>query len=111
MNLDKWRSQLRKGLLEYGLLGLIRSQKSLYGLEIIEALNREGIPITEGTMYPLLNRLTREKVLKSKWYTENVSGHPRKYYELSATGEKMFESMDVEWTEMITSIKNLINPS
>lgn len=100
MDLEKWKSQLRKGIIEYGLLNFIQAKKSVYGLEIIEGLASHGLVISEGTLYPMLNRLTKEKVLIPKWQTENVSGHPRKYYQLTAKGQKILLSMDEQWKDL-----------
>lgn len=100
MDLEKWQSQLRKGTIEYGLLQLVASRKSVYGLEIIEGLSNHGLVISEGTLYPILNRLTKEKVLAPKWQTENVSGHPRKYYQLTSLGKKILNDMDEQWQQL-----------
>lgn len=107
MDLEKWKSQVRKGMLEYGLLHLVKTKGSLYGLEMIETLAQDGLEITEGTLYPLLNRLTKERILKPKWEMQNISGHPRKYYQLSAQGEKLLQMMDSEWKKISESIKDL----
>ena len=96
--LDKWRSQSRKGFLELCLLSLIRRQGSAYGLDIQETMRAAGIEIGEGTLYPLLTRLSRENSLTARWETPN-EGHPRKYYALSPEGERMEEAMRNEWIE------------
>jgi len=107
MDIDKWKSQLRKGLVEFALLQLIRKRGRLYGLEIIEGLNSVGLTLTEGTLYPLLSRLAKEELLKPQWETENVSGHPRKYYSISSKGKKVIENMDHHWSETVESIHSL----
>lgn len=100
MDIEKWKSQLRKGLIEFALMNFISQKKRVYGLEIIEGLAGHGILITEGTLYPLLSRLTKEQVLAPKWETENVSGHPRKYYEVTETGKKVLKLMNEHWIEI-----------
>ncbi|MCP5464757.1 MAG: helix-turn-helix transcriptional regulator [Deltaproteobacteria bacterium] len=101
MDIEKWKLQSRKGLIELLLLNLINQKKSIYGLEIIEFLAEAGLDLSEGTLYPLLTRLTKEGTLKPKWVTENTSGHPRKYYELTAAGKNALHSMNDHWQQMI----------
>jgi len=107
MEVSKWKSQVRKGLIEYGLLNLIQDQKKVYGLQIIEALKADGLTISEGTLYPLMSRLVREKVLDAYWETKNLSGHPRKYYKLTTQGRNMLKIMNDEWDQLVNSISSL----
>lgn len=107
MDLDKWQSQLRKGVIEYGLLLFIRAHKKAYGLEIIDGLTQHGLVISEGTLYPLLSRLTREELLTPKWETENTSGHPRKYYILSSQGQKVLDKMREQWENLSLTFSSL----
>ena len=107
MDLEKWQSQLRKGVIEYGILLFIRAHKRAYGLEIIEGLASHGLLITEGTLYPLLSRLTREDLLAPKWETENLSGHPRKYYELTKRGQKVVDIMSEQWGNLSRTFTSL----
>ncbi len=97
MDISKWKSQLRKGLLEFGLLHLVDAKKRVYGLEIISALEQAGLPLTEGTLYPLLSRLHKESLLHAEWETPGSTGHPRKYYSLTTHGRLVLEAMDLEW--------------
>ncbi len=97
MDVSKWKSQLRKGLLEYGLLHLVEAKKRVYGLEIICGLEQAGLPLTEGTLYPLLSRLHKENLLQAEWETPGNTGHPRKYYSLTAHGRRVLRTMDMEW--------------
>lgn len=107
MELSKWIAQTRKGTLELGILVLLRNRQR-YGLEILEILEkRSGLFVTEGTLYPLMNRLKREGLLVSEW-VESESGHPRKYYSLSKEGKKFVEQMIDYWKEFSTTLSRLI---
>lgn len=106
MDVGKWKLQLRKGLLEYALLHLIRRRRRVYGLEMIEALTDAGLEMTEGTLYPLLSRLYKEKLLTAEWDTKSVSGHPRKYYLLSAHGSRVLDAMDAEWSTIANTMRD-----
>ena len=52
-------TQFKKGVLELCVLSLI-SKKDCYGYEIVDLISR-GIELSEGTIYPLLRRLTKEE--------------------------------------------------
>ena len=67
MNLDKWKSQIVRGTLEYCIL-LMLNKKVYYGYEILQELSKYPmIASTESTVYPLLRRLQKENYLQSTW--------------------------------------------
>jgi PadR family transcriptional regulator PadR len=107
MELSKWIAQTRKGTLELGILVLLRNKKR-YGLEILDILEKDsGLVVTEGTLYPLMNRLKREGLVISEW-VESESGHPRKYYALSKEGKKLVEQMIEYWGKFSKTLSKLI---
>ncbi len=97
--LDNWRAQLRKGALELvALAALAKGER--YGLAVVEDLRRAlGEEISEGTVYPLLNRLKQNGWLRSRW-EESEGGHPRKYYSLTVEGARQLGQMLAEWEEL-----------
>ena len=107
--LDNWRIQVKKGYLELCLLILIRANKRMYGLELLEKLSGLDLPVKEGTLYPLLNRLTDEGLLQSSWETENVKGHPRKFYSLTKKGLQSLNEMESEFDKMIGLVNEIQN--
>lgn len=100
-DIQNWRTQIRKGYLELCILLLIQRHSRLYGFDLLEKLKGIDLDLKEGTLYPLLNRMTVDKVLRSVWETENVKGHPRKFYSLTKEGEKFLEGMKQEFGRMI----------
>jgi PadR family transcriptional regulator PadR len=105
--LDNWKTQLRKGYLELCLLLIVRSEGKIYGLELIERLAAAELPTKEGTLYPILNRLTVDGILSSYWETQNVKGHPRKFYSLTKEGAKTLSQMEDEFEGMTAIFKAL----
>lgn len=105
--LDNWKIQVKKGYLELCLLILIRANKRMYGLELLEKLYELELQIKEGTLYPLLNRLTDEGLLQSLWETENVKGHPRKFYSLTKKGIQSLSEMETEFDKMIGLVSEI----
>lgn len=106
-SIEKWNTQIRKGYLELCILALVQAKGRIYGFEMIEVLTQENLPIKEGTLYPLLNRMTLDKSLNASWDTQNLKGHPRKYYSISSDGEKALNEMRLEFTRMHTVLKRL----
>lgn len=110
MNLTNWRSQIRKGLIEFCLLSIIDDKGQAYGLEMLEGLGKANLTISEGTLYPLLSRLVRDKILLPKWVTPET-GNPRKYYCLSDLGQKTFIEMKKEWKTITEAVDRLTETS
>ena len=100
LNLDNWKAQIRRGYLELNILMIIKLKERIYGFDLIEELKKYDLPIKEGTLYPLLNRMTTEGMLSSVWETENTSGHPRKFYSLTQKGVKILNMMQEEYDKM-----------
>jgi PadR family transcriptional regulator PadR len=99
--LDNWTTQLRKGMLELGVLNAIKGT-SLYGYDIMRKLRDiEGLVISEGTIYPILSRLKREGFVRTT-LKESTEGPARKYYELTPKGEKILSQMNDYWTDIKT---------
>lgn len=79
-----------------------------YGFEIVNLLSGyEGLVISEGTIYPLLSRLNREKLVETEW-RESESGPPRKYYDLTAAGRVRLFSFRDEWLTFRAAVDSVI---
>lgn len=104
---EKWEVQLRKGSLELAILASLW-QGRLYGLEILRHLETHSeLIVVEGTAYPLLNRLRSLGLVESEW-VESDSGHPRKYYKLTASGRQRALEMSRIWTRFSASMNGLL---
>jgi PadR family transcriptional regulator PadR len=107
IDIENWKAQIRKGYLDLCLLLIVSTRKRVYGLEILDILKDElKLPVKEGTLYPLLHRLSSDGLLSAKWETENnSSGHPRKFYIITPLGEDTVKSMQSEF-EKLSQIYN-----
>ena len=86
MSSDTWQEQLRRGALDLAIL-LAVSVRARYGLSIVQHLDAfTDLIVTEGTIYPILGRLTREGLLDAYW-VDDEAPHARKYYRLTRAGE------------------------
>ncbi len=104
---ENWKVQLRKGYLELCVLALIRREGRLYGLDLIDRLASAKLEVKEGTLYPILNRMTLDKLLKATWETEGARGHPRKFYSLTKAGEELLLRMSGEYQSLGKVLKSL----
>jgi len=106
---DKWEVQLRKGCLELAILAALSGGK-LYGLEILRRLESDSeLIVSEGTLYPLLNRLKTLGLVRSEW-VESDAGHPRKYYALTPAGKVRAMEMKAIWERFSSSMDKLLAP-
>src|SRR5262245_43261878 len=104
---DGWNEQLRRGALDFALL-LAVSAEPQYGLAIIQYLEgRTDLVVTEGTVYPILGRLTRDGYLHA-WWVDDEAAHPRKYYRLTPAGAARLAMMTTEWSALSARISQLI---
>lgn len=101
------KSQMRKGLLEYCVLLLLRRETS-YASDIITDLKEARLIVVEGTLYPLLSRLKRDGLLSYEW-RESTQGPPRKYYLLTEAGLLFLEELEKAWDDISESIQQLRN--
>jgi PadR family transcriptional regulator PadR len=107
MGLENWQEQLRRGGLELAILLSLRAAPR-YGLDAIRYLEAEtDLVVTEGTVYPILARLTRDGVLAAEWVTDEGS-HPRKYYRLTPAGRDVLREMLAHWDAFTGKIGRLV---
>ncbi len=96
---------MRKGMLEYCIMLLLR-QRPCYANDIILQLKAADMIVVEGTLYPLLNRLLKDRLLKYEWQ-ESAQGPPRKYYALTMDGEEALEQLNKNWNELSNTVNML----
>lgn len=104
-NVENSKSQMRKGMLEYCVMLLLRHQP-LYAADIITRLKNANMIVVEGTLYPLLNRLKKDALLKYEWQ-ESTQGPPRKYYALTDEGLYLLQQLDASWQELSLTVRIL----
>lgn len=102
MNIENTRAQMRKGILEFCILSLLKNQ-DLYTSEILEQLKDAKLLVVEGTVYPLLTRLKNDELLSYRW-EESTSGPPRKYYTLTDKGNQFLEGLTQTWHELAEAV-------
>ena len=96
---------MRKGMLEYCILLLLK-QQAAYANDIILRLRDAEMIVMEGTLYPLLTRLKNDGLLAYEWQ-ESTQGPPRKYYKLTTDGEEALTQLNVSWEEISRTVNFL----
>ncbi len=109
MSLVNTQAQMRKGILEFCILSILKQQEA-YPSEIIEILRESKLIVVEGTLYPLLTRLKNEELLSYRW-EESSAGPPRKYYALTKIGIAFLEELEETWEELQKAVNTITKNS
>jgi PadR family transcriptional regulator, regulatory protein PadR len=105
MNIENTQSQMRKGILEFCILSIIRRGEA-YPSDIVEEMRGANLQILEGTLYPLLTRLKNADMLTYRWVESN-SGPPRKYFSLTEKGLQFYRELEATWNELANAVNTL----
>lgn len=97
--------QFKKGVLELCVLSIL-AKKDCYGYELVNDISK-NITISEGTIYPLLRRLTKEGLFTT-YLQESQEGPPRKYYQLTELGQKAKEDLSNEWFSFVEGVNRIV---
>jgi PadR family transcriptional regulator, regulatory protein PadR len=109
MNIENTQSQMRKGILEFCILSVIRRGEA-YPSDIVDEMRAANLQILEGTLYPLLTRLKNADMLTYRWVESN-SGPPRKYFSLTEKGNAFYQELEATWRELANGVKALTSKS
>lgn len=105
-NVSKITTQMRKGILEYVILAIIKKWDA-YASDILDCLKTNKLIVVEWTLYPLLSRLKSDWLISYFW-VESKSWPPRKYYKLTNSWQEIFQIMDSSWHNLSNSVNNII---
>ncbi|MSR60644.1 MAG: PadR family transcriptional regulator [Planctomycetaceae bacterium] len=104
-------SRLLWGTVEMLILEVI-SHGPTYGYEIAQTVcgrSKGYFELKEGSLYPALHRLERQKYLSSLW--REIEGRRRKYYRVTAAGEKALAARKQEWKSFATGVQGVLGPA
>ncbi|RDW17188.1 PadR family transcriptional regulator [Oceanobacillus arenosus] len=101
------RSQLFKGILKGCILSIIKMQPT-YGYELSMKLQEFGLPdVSEGSIYPILLRLQREKLIIGEM-RKSDTGPNRKYYQLTEAGQMQLAEFIHHWDLLKQPVDKII---
>ena len=98
-------TQFRKGVIEMCVLALIE-RKDMYGYEIVQSI-AYYTEINEGTVYPILRRLTQEEYFVT-YLKENTVGPARKYYHMTEKGKGYLGSLKADWDDFSKMVNEIL---
>jgi PadR family transcriptional regulator, regulatory protein PadR len=101
-------TELRRGVLEYCVLAVVRDDES-YAFDIVRRLASAGELVTsEGTIYPLLSRLRRDRLVTTTW-RESDAGPPRRYYRITDDGRQALDGFALDWTRFRRAVDAILS--
>ena len=100
---ENLRLELRRGSLILAVLGALRIER--YGYTLRKTLADAGMPVDEGTLYPLLRRLETQGLLESEWREEDK--RKKRFYRLSPAGTDIFARLMDEWLQIGQAVSDL----
>ena len=104
---EAWATQLRKGVLELAVLGLLAGEPR-YGSQLVDELAAQpDLAITAGTVYPLLARLSKTGLVSSSWQVSPV-GPPRKYYTLTDSGRRALARLTDTFRSVTATVNQIL---
>nr|WP_216661502.1 PadR family transcriptional regulator [Enterococcus gallinarum] len=100
-------TQLLKGVLDGCVLQII-SKKEIYGYELVQELRRFGFDtIVGGTVYPLLQKLEKQHLIKSE-LKKSPDGPDRKYFSLTEAGEEYLVNFKQHWESLVNKVAGIM---
>jgi len=101
-------SQILKGVLSLALMRLLAERES-YGYELVAQLHELGLSeIQEGSVYPALGRLERDKHVTSRLVASS-NGPARKYYRLSRSGYGDMARAEAAWGSLVRALQPMLS--
>jgi PadR family transcriptional regulator len=101
-------TELRRGVLGPCVLALLELRPR-FGLELVRDLAAaDGLLTSDGTVYPLLNRLRAAGLVTSQWLDEEGE-RARRYYSITATGRQTLAVFRADWAQFATTVGGVLN--
>ena len=101
---ENLRLELRRGCLVVAVLAQLQTEH--YGYTLRKALAERGMPVDEGTLYPLLRRLESQGLLVSEWREEEKRN--KRFYRLSAEGASVLQQLLEEWRSINAALNRIL---
>jgi PadR family transcriptional regulator, regulatory protein PadR len=101
--------QLLQGTLDMLILRtLIFGPRHGHGIAVtIQRTSGDDLLVDHGSLYPALQRLERQGLLKSKWGTSELNRRAR-FYDLTHAGRKKLTAETGKWERMVRAIGSIL---
>ncbi len=106
--IERWSKEIKRGAASLAIVAILDEQTA-YGYEIVKTLGEKAsfLQLEQGTVYPLLRRLEKRKLLASEWNYDDPT-KPKKYYKLTADGKMALQMMTETWSVLSDELKRLL---
>lgn len=104
---------LLPGTLEMIILETLGANGAMHGFGIARHLktrSREVIQVGEGSLYPALQRLLVNGLVKAEWKMSEQNRRAR-YYSITAAGKKRLAADIAEFDQMVDAIRRILRPA
>jgi len=101
---ENLRLELRRGSVIVAALAQLRTEH--YGYALRKALEDQGLPVDEDTLYPLLRRLEAQGLLTSEWRDEDR--RRKRFYRISRQGQALLDRLLAEWRDINAALKRIL---
>jgi PadR family transcriptional regulator PadR len=101
---ENLRLELRRGSVIVAVLAQLRTEH--YGYALRKALEDQGMPVDEDTLYPLLRRLETQGLLVSEWREEDR--RRKRFYRISRQGEALLDRLLAEWRDINAALRRIL---
>ncbi|MGY5862403.1 MAG: PadR family transcriptional regulator [Candidatus Thorarchaeota archaeon] len=106
--IERWSKEIKRGAASLAIVAILDEQTA-YGYEIVKTLGEKAsfLNLEQGTVYPLLRRLEKRKLLASEWNYDDPT-KPKKYYKLTADGKMALQMMTETWSVLSDELRRLL---
>jgi len=106
--IERWSKEIKRGAASLAIVAVLDEQTA-YGYEIVKTLGERAsfLQLEQGTVYPLLRRLEKRKLLASEWNYDDPT-KPKKYYNLTADGKMALQMMTETWSVLSDELRRLL---
>ncbi len=101
--LDSLRQEMRRGAIVLAVLAELHAEQHGYSLR--KSLIDKGLPVDDGTLYPLVRRLEKQGLLSSEWREENRRN--KRFYRLSADGLAAYTALLAAWQALSDAVTHI----
>jgi PadR family transcriptional regulator PadR len=101
-------AEMQKGSAEMIVLALLEA-RSRHGYELaklIESQSESRLQFHVASLYPMLYRMERKKLVEGRW-VEKAGERRRRYYRLTAAGRKALAEQRRSWREFVSALSTM----
>jgi PadR family transcriptional regulator len=101
-------TELRRGVLGPCVLALLELRPR-FGLELVRDLSAaDGLLTSDGTVYPLLNRLRDAGLVTSEWHA-GEGERARRYYSITPAGQQSLKAFRTDWAQFAATVGSVLS--